>query len=367
MHRDQDLHNGDMLGGFKIEEVLGRGGMGTVFMAHDPVLNRKVALKVMAAGLSANAEFLMRFRREAQVIASLKHPHIVNILSYGQEKGHHFFAMEYVDGQDLGQILKKRRSLPYEEALGIIRQVADALSEAATKGVVHRDIKPSNIMIDAMGRAYVTDFGVACLEQASAKLTHTGMFVGTPEYASPEQAKGLTLDVRSDIYSLGGVLYRMLTGQPPVSAESPLAVMVKICSEAVKPIAQIDPHIPNYIGALVDKMMARELDRRHPSPASLLKDIDRCLHQLRGYDDPFASLTQERPYLKAGAKGAPPSKHLRTVRRHVVGVVGGAIGAGLTVLLVVWLMGKGFFSDVDQQQTALLASVEAPVADNRAL
>jgi eukaryotic-like serine/threonine-protein kinase len=165
---------------------------------------------------------------EAQVIASLKHPNIVNNLSYGQEKGLHFFAMEYVQGRDLREILKESPLMPFEEALNIIRQVADGLSEAGAKGVVHRDIKPSNIMIDSMGRAYLTDFGVACFEEATEKLTQTGLFLGTPEYSSPEQAKGLTLDVRSDIYSLGAVLYRMLSGRPPVSGQSPLAVVVKI-------------------------------------------------------------------------------------------------------------------------------------------
>jgi serine/threonine protein kinase len=364
MHTEQDLHIGDILGGFKIEKVLGRGGMGTVYMADDPVLNRKVALKVIAAGLSENEAFLMRFRREAQVIASLKHPHIVNILSYGQEKGHHFFAMEYVSGQDLRQVLQKRRSLPYEEALGIIGQVAEALSEAAAKGVVHRDIKPSNIMIDSTGKAYVTDFGVACFEQSSAKLTHTGMFVGTPEYASPEQAKGLALDVRSDIYSLGAVLYRMLSGQPPVSGESPLAVMVKICTEPVKPIAQIDPSIPKPLCALVDKMMAKALQQRYPSPGSLLEDINRCLRHLGGSDDPFASLTQAPLNLVgANAKGVSTKQH-RTVRRNMIGVSSAAVFVVAVVLWIVWPIGKDSLSDVDGQHVAPQAHVEAPAASN---
>jgi eukaryotic-like serine/threonine-protein kinase len=335
MISENDLQAGDILGGFKIEKILGRGGMGVVFKAHELTLNRKIALKVLASRLSASAEFLQRFKREAQVIASLKHANIVDILSYGEEQGLHFFAMEYIKGKDLREILKENPLMPYEEALNIVRQVADALSEAGSKGVVHRDIKPSNIMIDSMGRAYVTDFGVACFEESSEKLTQTGLFLGTPEYASPEQAKGLALDVRSDIYSLGAVLYRMLSGRPPVSGDSPLAVMVKISTEAVTPIAQINPSVPKPICALIEKMMAKEVKERYPSPKALLEDIDRCLDQLRnaGATSPLV----ENPFEDAPEKGAVSAKP----RRNLVGIAGAVLGIAMAVFLIVWLVEGG--------------------------
>lgn len=330
MVSENDLQIGDVLGGFKIEKILGRGGMGVVFKAHELSLNRKIALKVLASRLSANDEFLQRFRREAQVIAALKHPNIVNVLSYGQERGLHFFAMEYVQGKDLREVMRERPLVPLDEALQIVRQVADALSEAGAKGVVHRDIKPSNIMIDPMGRAYVTDFGVACFEEASEKLTQTGLFLGTPEYASPEQASGLSLDVRSDIYSLGAVLYRMVSGRAPVTGESPLAIVVKISTEPVTPISQVNPSIPQHICRLIDKMMAKEVDARYLSPKVLLDDVDRCIRLLKEKKD--AAAASEDPFADTQPVLAKPK------RRSMVGALGGILGIALAVFLVVWLV-----------------------------
>jgi serine/threonine-protein kinase len=186
--REENLAPGDILGGFKIEKELGRGGMGIVFKAHELSLNRKVALKVLGQKLTFDKEFIIRFKREAQIVAAMNHPNIVKILSFGEEQGLYHFAMEYIKGKDLGQILQEKKVLPLEEALFIISQVASALDEAHRRGVVHRDLKPSNIMLDQMGRVKVTDFGVAFAEESTVKLTKTGLFLGTPEYASPEQS-----------------------------------------------------------------------------------------------------------------------------------------------------------------------------------
>lgn len=272
---------GSTLGGFKIEREIGRGGMGVVYKAHELSLNRKVALKILSQRLSADEEFINRFKREAQIIAALNHPNIVNILSYGEERGHYYFAMEYIKGKDLGQILKEKKIIPIQEALSITAKVSSALSEAGARGVVHRDIKPSNIMIDAMGRVKVTDFGVAHFEASVDKLTQTGLFLGTPQYASPEQAAGRPLDIRSDIYGLGAVLYRMLSGQPPVTGESPLAMVAKITTEPVTPIERINPSVPKPVSALIKKMMAKSIEVRFQTPDDLLKAIDRCVDQLK--------------------------------------------------------------------------------------
>ena len=322
---------GSFLGGFKIERELGRGGMGVVYKAHELSLNRKVALKVLSQRLSSDEEFIKRFQREAQVIATLNHPNIVNIFSCGKDHGLYYFAMEYVNGKDLGQILQEKTSIPVEQALSITSQVASALDEAGGRGVVHRDIKPSNIMIDKMGRAKVMDFGVAHLENSDAKLTRTGLFLGTPEYASPEHATGRPLDVRSDIYSLGAVLYRMLSGKPPVTGESPLAVMTKLATEPVTPISQLNSSVPKPVCALIEKMMAKEPNERFQTPKEILVAIDDCIDSLK----PNAPLAKS----KIQGVGTMPASTPKS--RSYAKLFGGIAGGALAVFLIVWLV-KGW-------------------------
>lgn len=330
MNAENKIEIGSILGGYKIEKVLGRGGMGVVYKGHELSLNRKVAIKVLSQRLCADKEFVERFKREARVIAALNHPHIVSILSYGETDGFYYFAMEYLTGRNLGQILKEKHKLPIEDALSIVSQVAGALSDASAKGVVHRDLKPSNIMVDDMGKVKVTDFGVAHFQDNENQLTSTGLFLGTPEYASPEQATGLELDVRSDIYALGTVLYNMLSGSPPFSGPSPLAVVAKIATEPVPPIRQLCPELPKQVCNLVDKMMAKDVDERFQTPQELMQAVDYCLDNL-GSDTPYI-------------KGQTYQKTVTTVipaQRSKSGLWGGILGVALAVLLVVWLVEGG--------------------------
>ncbi|MDY6843472.1 MAG: serine/threonine-protein kinase [Thermodesulfobacteriota bacterium] len=329
------IQSGSILGGYEIERELGRGGMGVVYKAHELSLNRKVAVKVLSRKLSTDEEFIKRFKREAQVIASLNHPNIVNILSYGEEHDLYYFAMEYITGQDLGQILQDKTSIPLDEALSITSQVASALAEAGTKGVVHRDLKPSNIMIDSIGRAKVTDFGVAHFEDSDAKLTRTGLFLGTPEYASPEQATGKQLDVRSDIYALGAVLYRMLSGKPPITGESPLAVVTKIATEPVPPIGEINPALPKPVCNLIDKMMAKDPHERFQTPHELISSIDACVSELK-IDAPLTKST-----IHDRGK-ALPSQSQQKSRAKLVGSI---VGVALAILLIVWIVEGGLLKE----------------------
>jgi predicted Ser/Thr protein kinase len=344
---------GSILGGFKIERELGRGGMGVVYKGHELSLNRKVALKVLSQRLCRDEEFIKRFKREARVIAALNHPNIVNILSYGEEQGRYYFAMEYIAGKDLGQILQDKSSIPLDEALSVAAQVASALDEAGPRGVVHRDLKPSNIMIDDVGRAKVTDFGVAHFEDSDAKLTRTGLFLGTPEYASPEQATGRTLDVRSDIYALGAVLYRMLSGKPPITGESPLAVVTKIATEPVTPIGQIITALPKPVCDMIDKMMAKDPDERFQTPRDVLVAIDHCVDSL----DMDAPLAKSKAVDARIAPPPPPQKKSRAK------FWGGIAGVALAVLLVVWLVEGGFLREKSLTEQKATDETQAESAD----
>ena len=341
MTGENEIGIGSVLGGFKLEKELGRGGMGVVYKAHELSLNRKVALKVLSRRLSSDTEFIERFKREAQVIAALNHPNIVGILSYGEAHGSHYFAMEYIPGRDLGEVLKEKGSLPLAKALSIASQVAGALAVAGGRGVVHRDLKPSNIMLDDMGRAKVTDFGVAHFQESGARLTQTGLFLGTPEYASPEQAAGRSLDVRSDIYALGAVLYRMLSGKPPITGESPLAVVTKIATEPVTPIGQVNTALPEAVCRLIDKMMAKDISERFQRPEDVLAAINGCMDDLKGETPVPKGVSEEQE-----GQARPPS----SPRRSKTKLWGGIAGVALAVLLIVWLVEGGFKKDTLESQ-----------------
>lgn len=331
---DSTIGIGSVIGGYKLEKEIGRGGMGVVYKAHEMSLNRKVALKLLSQRLCADTEFVERFKREARIIAALNHPNVVQILSYGETQGIYYFAMEYITGRDLGVILKEKSRIPLQEALGIVSQVASALADAGAKGVVHRDLKPSNIMVDDLGRVKVTDFGVAHFEGTESRLTQTGLFLGTPEYASPEQALGKDLDVRSDIYALGAVLYSMISGRPPIVGPSPLAVVAKIATEAITPIRQINPELPRPVCDLIDKMLAKNLEDRYQTPREVMDAVNQCLGNIKS----------DTPTIK-GRDTASLSFETPAPRKSRAAVWGGVLGVALAVVLVVWAVEGSFFKE----------------------
>ena len=341
---------GAIVGGFQLEKELGRGGMGVVYKAHELSLNRKVALKIISERLAEDREFLSRFRREAQVIARMDHPNIVRILSYGEAEGLSYFAMEYISGGDLGQMLQKKGKLSLEQALSFGSQIAGALAEAQAQGVVHRDLKPSNIMIDSLGRAKVTDFGVAHLQDAATQLTRTGLFLGSPEYASPEQATGKALDIRSDIYALGAILYRTLSGQAPVSGDSPLAMITKIVTEPMTPIGEINPELPPAVCRVIDTMMAKDPAQRYQHPNEVIEAIDRCIAEL-SMDVPLTG------FKHLPAATADPGSGQRS---RLVKIAGGAAGLALSILLVFWLVDAGLKKESGTSKPQESAELEAP-------
>jgi len=271
--KDMEL-TGEQLSNYKIIGKLGKGGMATVYKAHELSLNRVVALKVLSPQLSEDRDYIKRFQREAQAAAQLNHPHIVQVYAIGEEKGVHYFAMEYIKGSSLAQIKKEKGVLPPEEAVTVIKQVADALAEAHGVGLVHRDIKPSNIMIDALGRAKVTDFGIAYVSHAQTKLTREGSIIGTPEYLSPEQCEGKTVDRRSDIYSLGVTLYEVLTGKTPYEADTPVSMLMKIVKGDFPPISEVNPNVPAPLRDIVEKMMQTDPNKRYGDMEKVKKALE---------------------------------------------------------------------------------------------
>ncbi|MCP5102953.1 MAG: serine/threonine protein kinase [bacterium] len=270
--KENDLM-GKQVSNYKITGRLGKGGMATVYKAHELSLNRMVALKVLSPQLSEDADFVKRFQREAQAAAKLNHPNIVQVYAIGEEEGLHYFAMEYVKGTTLAHIKKDEGTLEPGRAVAITRQVAEALGEAHKAGLVHRDIKPSNIMLDASGKAKVADFGIAFVIEAKTKLTQAGSIIGTPEYLSPEQCEGKPVDGRSDIYSLGVTLYEVLTGRTPYEADTPVSMLMKIVKGNFPPIGEVNPKVPQPVQKLVEKMMETDPQKRYADVNQLLAAI----------------------------------------------------------------------------------------------
>lgn len=249
---------------YEIEKELGRGGMAIVYKAKQRSLGRDIALKVLPQGVSHDKKMLERFHREARSAARLNHPHIVTIIDEGETNGVHFMAMEYLSGRDLHEMIQEDGRLPCDEAVSIITPIADALAYAHKKDMIHRDVKGSNVMITDIGRPVLMDFGIA-YASSEARLTQTGTVLGTPEYMSPEQARGTEVEPRSDLYSLGVVLYEAITGELPHSGGHPMSVVYKVLHEPYKPPRQIRPEIPEWLEQVVAKCLMKDVDDRFSS------------------------------------------------------------------------------------------------------
>ena len=255
---------------YEIEAEIGRGGAGVVYRARDVRLRRRVALKVLPPDLAFRPDVRRRFLREAETAAGLSHPSIVPIFSVDERDGLVYFVMALVEGESLGQRLRREPRPPLRFVERVLVDVADALAYAHARGVVHRDIKPDNILLDAQGRPLVTDFGIARALEADQRLTVTGIAVGTPAYMSPEQAVGeREVDGRSDIYSLGVVAYQMLTGRLPFTAGNSLALLMKHVADQPRAIAELRPDVPKALRDAVERALAKLPEDRWPTAASL--------------------------------------------------------------------------------------------------
>jgi eukaryotic-like serine/threonine-protein kinase len=261
---------------YSVLDILGEGGMARVYLAHDDVLDRNVALKVLREQYAGDDEFVERFRREAKNAAALNHPSIVQVYDQGRaEEGTYYMAMECVPGGTLKELIKQGGSLEPREAAGIASRVAQALDVAHARGIVHRDIKPQNVLLSASGEAKVTDFGIA--RAASSKtITETNLVFGTSAYMSPEQVRGDRASPASDLYSLGVVLYEMLTGEQPYRADDPIATAMMHVDEPPRHPRDANPAVPKELDALVVKLLAKRPEDRYTSAAALAEDLRRA-------------------------------------------------------------------------------------------
>src|SRR5437660_3627428 len=286
---------------YVIKRKLGSGGMADVYLAEDQELGRRVALKLLNERHAADEQFVERFRREAQSAAGLSHPNIVSIFDRGRAEGTYYIAMEYLDGRTLKELLVRNGPTPIPIAIDYARQIIGAISFAHRNGIVHRDIKPHNIVVGSDGRLKVTDFGIA--RSGASQMTEAGSIVGTAQYLSPEQARGAPVDPRSDLYSLGIVLYEMLTGHVPFTGDTPVEIAMKHLSQVPEPPSKLRPQVPHDLDAVVMRAIAKDPDQRYGSAEEMEADLARVARGVAVAPQTEEAMTQ----VLAGARAATAS------------------------------------------------------------
>ncbi len=305
--------NGENVGAYRIVEKLGQGGMATVYRAYHPALDRYVAIKVMHPAFTEDPNFLARFQREARIVAKLDHPHIIPIYDFAEHQGHPYLVMRFVEGETLKAHMR-HGPLESDEVRRIAHAVGDALAYAHGQGILHRDIKPSNILLTTDGCVFLTDFGLARMAEAGESTLSRDMMVGTPQYISPEQAKGVAeLDARTDVYSLGVVMYEMLVGQAPFTADTPYAVIHDHIFTPLPLPRQLNPELPEPVERVLLKALAKEPDDRCQSVEELVTALDQALgpgQQPSAPPQTAASVSAPSPPATEAAETAAPEPAL---------------------------------------------------------
>jgi serine/threonine protein kinase len=333
-----------VLGHCRLIRKLGEGGMGVVWLARHETLDKDVAVKVLPDGLGEGEEAVQRFLREAKSAARLDHPNVVQVLDAGATDGVHFIVMQFVDGTDLQKIIAKKGKLSVGDALSVAKKIAQALGAAHKLGLIHRDIKPANILITKQGRVQVADFGLARDIKSDGTLTNADEVIGTPQYLSPEQARGEKLDGRSDLYSLGGTLYCMLSGRPPFSGRTPISIAVKHASQTEKPqpLRELLPDLSPEVEALVEKLMAKNVEDRCQSAEEAVAAIDR----LKSPQGTLAQVSEDRVL-------TPQKK-----RKLIFVGAGSALGGLLALLLLLGALGPSQAEKAFRQAASMATDPE---------
>jgi eukaryotic-like serine/threonine-protein kinase len=270
-----------LAGRYELEELVGTGGMSSVYRAHDRLLDRKVALKILHEHYGSDDTYVARFRHEARAVAALSHPNIVTVIDRGEQDGRQFIVFEYVEGENLKRVVE-RGPVPIEMALEVALQIARGLSFAHQHGLVHRDVKPQNVLLNGSGEAKVTDFGIARSMSVQHSMTQTGTVLGTSDYIAPEQAQGRQVDEQSDVYSLGVVLFELLTGRVPFPGENFVAVAMRHINEPPPSVRELRPEVSPRLDAAVQRAMAKEAADRFPNMRAFCEELDVCLDEARG-------------------------------------------------------------------------------------
>ena len=326
---------------YEVQELLGSGGMASVYRAHDRLLERSVALKILHEHFSRDPEFVERFRREARAIARVSHPNIVTVIDRGNFDGLEYIVFEHVRGESLKELVEREGPLPVGEALSLAHQVARALAFAHEQGIVHRDVKPHNVLVDEERGAKVTDFGLArSLDIDRDDITQTGTVMGSSDYLAPEQAAGQTVDERTDQYGVGALLYEVLAGEVPFPAEGYMAAAVRHMQDPVPSVRERRPDVSPRVDGIIQRAMAKRPEERFPTTEELVAALEAALAEESGGGKPTdrAATQIVRPRPGAGSSARPrqrrPPRRRRPVVPFLLALVVIAAGAALLGFIV---------------------------------
>jgi hypothetical protein len=345
---------GDLIAGrYELVELIGRGGMSSVWRSHDRLLDRTVAIKVLHEQYTTDEEYVERFRREARSVAQLSHPNIVTVIDRGEEGGRQYIVFEYVEGENLKQVIERSGPLPVRDALLLALQMARALGFAHGRGLIHRDVKPQNVLLNEDGQAKMTDFGIARSVDVEG-VTITGTVLGTSEYIAPEQARGQRVDALTDVYSLGVVLYELLTGGVPFQGENFVSIALRHVNEPAPSVLDQRPDVPPRLGMAIERAMAKRPEDRFASMDELVAELEACLDEL----DPLSEQATmvSRPVSQPRRRRAE-----RPRRRRRGGAILWPIAALVAILAVAALAALGAMALRDSGGQGSAATTNPPI------
>jgi eukaryotic-like serine/threonine-protein kinase len=331
---------------YELEELVGTGGMSSVFRARDRQLERRVAIKILHQHYAEDPEYLERFRREARAVAKLSHPNIVTVIDRGDDGGRQYIVFEHVEGENLKELVLRSGRLPVQRALELALAVADGLAFAHDHGLVHRDVKPQNVLLNREGEVKVTDFGIARSLHVDQGVTQTGTVLGTGEYLAPEQASGKPVSPATDVYSLGVVLWELLAGDVPFVGENFVAIALRHVNEPPPSLRERRPDVSPRLEAAVDRALAKDPAQRFPSMTAFAKELRACLAEARGApvpveDDMAMTLVTPPQHAPPPLARARPRRRARSRRRLALSVLLALVIAGAAFAAVLLLGGAG--------------------------